>query len=209
MPDPDSTLQDFKVQEGGFAGERNHPFNADQISGDFTAIVTRTTPTTLTLQAQMNFGSFYSGGAAVPSQLNGHPAGYGMYALFSATWQVVGGAPFHAAGGELHWYIDPDQNTSFSRNDAQPYAAVGNADDVEIASCNLLESGVASTDNFELCFADFTLAPAGSDYFVAPVPFPRRVRFSGGFFSLPDEGSVEVQGPMNVVFLRWAPAPAL
>lgn len=202
MLDSTSTDEVFEVQEAGFAGMGDHRFSADRVVGDFVAIVTRTSPTTLNVTACVFFAAFFKGGTVVTSQLNGRPDGYGMYAMFGATCRVNDGGQCDVTSAELHWYIDLEQDAAYSPNGSGAFAIAGIEDDLQIATSKVLKSAVASKDSFELCFADFTLTAMGSRFFVAPVPFPPRVRFSGDHSPMRDEDSFELRGSMRATFPR-------
>lgn len=182
----DGQFLDFTVDESSVAGASANTFVADKLNGGFTEYVTFTGPNSFSAQAHANIGQYFKneGVLLVPSQLNNFGAsGYGMYALFNATGTFAG-LNFTGGTGAFSLYIDPDQDTTFGTSDGiAPVTTLHSADDYMIAFTTDLVAGVGTLASapgaYNFDFRNFTLTPAGSDYFIAPNPFHMLVQVNG------------------------------
>jgi hypothetical protein len=148
----------------------------------------------------MEVGQFFiDSETATPDELEANITGegfyYSLYALFTAegTFQcdasgdcVLTGT---AGGGSFDLFVDQDQNTTLAFSGTTPTATAGAGDDIELGSGIVLsgegefQEGGQNADNgsFSIIFNPFSLTAAGSDYFVAPVPFYIQLVLAGQF----------------------------
>lgn len=186
---------DFKVDEGAVTGAIPNTFTADKLNGGYFEFLSPTSATTFSAAAVGNIGQFYrnEGATLVGSQLNNITAnGYGLYAIFTATGNILGPNLFQGTGGGFSLYLDRDSNTTFNTFFSSldpvstPTADAGTtADDTLLASTFSVVSGSGNLNGppgaFDLVFKDFLLTALGSQYFFDPNPFHLIVQINGDY----------------------------
>lgn len=208
---------DFEVTETSVPGAVANVFTADKLNGGYTEFLGPTGPGTFSAAAIGNLGQFFKneGTVLVPSQLNGFGAsGYSMYAVFTATGNIVGPNLFSGTTGSFYLYLDPNSDTTTgdflaagSHVGLPAVDALGSADDYLLASTTTSVFGTGNLNGppgaFDITFKDFVLTAAGSAYFTAPVPFHMVVNINGdydGFVTDPATGIARVTGDVSAVF---------
>ncbi len=211
---------DFTVTETSVPGAGANVFVADKLNGGYTEFLGPTSATTFSAAAIATMGQFFKdeGTNTIPggAQLNSFgAAGYGMYAIFTATGNIVGPNLFSGTTGSFYLYIDPDANTtntSFLAAGSHlglPSVDAGatSADDYLIASTTTSVFGTGNLNGppgaFDITFKDFVLTPAGAGYFTSPVPFHMVVNINGdydAFATNPATGISRVTGDVSAVF---------
>ena len=143
------------------------------------------------------WGQFINGGGVTGTGLTND---YNLYAVVTASGIITGANSFTANAASLNLYGDKglDSNLDLSAIDNGTLAFTGNVGgDILLGSSNALFSGSgttsasAGTDGFAVTFDEFTLAPGGETFFIAPRPFYVRVYSDGDI----NDGTVEVVQP--------------
>jgi hypothetical protein len=203
------TFPDFTVAEGSVPLSAANTFVADKLNGGYTEMVTVSNTGLFTASAYGNFGGFFSNGGSQivsPTQLNGvGVGGYGLYAVFQSTGQVISSTLFQGLTGSFSLYLDPNQNTTKSLTSSGAAATLGlTADDILVARSSVLSYGlgtIISPTAFEFLFSGLTLTAAGSNYFTSPNPFYLSANVDGNVIGLGGTaGNYNVTGAMNVSY---------
>ena len=209
---------DFKVNEGVVTGAAANIFTADKLNGGYSEFLAPTSATTFAASAVGQIGQYYSdeGTNVVLSQLNGFGAsGYKVYAIFTATGNIIGLNQFQGTGGGFSLYLDRNSDTTFAgfQTAHNPLsAAVADAgtalDDELLASTFSVVSGIGNLNGppgaFDLVFKDFALTTFGKTYFFDPDPFHMRVEVNGDYDQFVEsgtEGVKKVTGDVSAVFV--------
>ena len=121
---------------------------------------------------------------------------YNLYAVVTASGFITGANSFTANAASLNLYADKTMgsNLALSGIDDTTLAYTGgDGNDVLLGSSTALFSGSgttsasAGTDGFAVTFDQFSLAPGGETFFIAPRPFYVRVYSDGDI----NDGTVE------------------
>lgn len=125
---------------------------------------------------------------------------YSLYAVVTASGVITGANSFIANAASLKLYGDTNLNsirTLAAIDDGTLAYTGGNVDDILLGSSTALFSGSgttapsAGTDGFAVTFDEFSLAPGGETFFIAPRPFYVRVYSDGDI----DDGTLAVVSP--------------
>jgi len=149
----------FVVNEGTVPGADPHTFTAGSMVFGYNAAISQLAGGAFTENGYLTKSSYNlgSGGAVIPSQLNGFggTTGYGIYGLFTITGQAApngaGGVTATFNSFTMTLYVDPNQDTTFAfgPNGFPPtpvaVTTAGTADDYAIVVATPLISGVAHT----------------------------------------------------------------
>jgi len=148
----------FVVNEGSVPGADPHTFTAGSMVFGYNAAISQLASGAFTENGYLTKSSYNqgSGGAAIPSQLNGFgTTGYGIYGLFTITGQAapnaLGGVTATFNSFTMTLYVDPNQDTTFAfgPNGFPPtpvaVTAGNTGDDYAIVVATPLISGVAHT----------------------------------------------------------------
>jgi len=139
----------------------------------------------------LNFSSMLrnEGSASYNAAQTGLGFGYGLYAVVTATGNVIGGNAFQATSATVKVYLDLDllTDTSDAGIDNTTLAFTGDAlsNDILVASSTSLKTGSGTintsqgTDGFAVLFDNFTLTTEGKDFFIAPRPFHLNIYSDG------------------------------
>lgn len=152
---------------------------------------------------------------AIPGGL-GDPLAYRLYAKFTATGSIVGGAAV-SDNGSLELWLDRNANTvfdatgtgGFANASALATASSGAGDDIMIGSSNVSYGsssiGFGSVGaSFNIYFEEFALTAFGSTYWYDPSPFHVKVWSNGDLdtpFNPLTAGTATVVGDMSAVFV--------
>ena len=177
----------FTVNEGVVPGASANVLTANSMVFGYNAAISQNATGGFVENGYLTKSSFNNGvgGSPVNSQLNSlAPTGYGLYGLFTITGQATGTtgtgvtATFNSIS--LTLFLDPDQNTSFGFNAANPVGVTtaGAGEDIAIANIGPLVSGQAhifappnqANGDFD-ALANIALTAFGSTYFTGPSPF--------------------------------------
>ena len=166
------------------------PFNADQISGNSSVLLTQTSATTDSGSGWVNLTSFTLAGSPIGagfSGLNlgaGLAASYSLYLTFTDTFLLTSG-PMNQTGStysitslDYTIWADIGSNSIFTQADAGPIPTAAtvtqNAPDINLGSGSLI-TGVAGFDDLGGAFINVIenvlLTAAGEAFFTQPVPF--------------------------------------
>lgn len=230
---------DFQIQESAASGvvAPGHPatpdslITVDKLNGGYTEFLQPTSATTFSAAAVGNIGQYFSneGTQLVTSYLNNNEnlgnlnilGGYKLYAVFTATGNILGPNLFQGTTGSFTLYLDPYSNTTFNSFNASnngvgtPSGDAGTtSDDIKIAFSNHTVSGSGNLNGppgaFDIVFDQFTLVDNptgvdGKDFFVSPNPFHMMVDVNGDYDVLtvvdPVTGLRKITGDVSAVFV--------
>ena len=205
-----AAFKSFTVDEDFTAGESL--VQADKLNGGYTEMITVAGDLSFEVSAFATFSQLFNDGVALVTDIGSE---YRLYAVFSSAGQVVPAAPnpfgvlasLNGFSGAFDLFLDRNLDTTgtLGANAAAGVTLGNTADDSLIAFSNTSSgTGLATTSGgfFDILFSDFTLTPAGAEYFVAPDPFYVKATVDGDFdtFSVAP-GSQELTGDVSAVFV--------
>lgn len=213
---------DFTVNTSALGGGGSMvPFTANDISGQYHEQLTFTSATTFTVALNFTAQGFNydDTNPALTTSLNGAQTGlgvqYGLLALFNGTgtYSTSGGVTTFTLnpGGALSLTYDKGANATFNApvSPGASYTINANGDLLTLlGSGNAIEgNGSENCTAPNLCgsfgqSSTFALTPAGSSFFVSPVPFYGITLQSGQFEGFPVVAGTTVtsSGSLNAVF---------
>lgn len=213
---------DFNVDPSAYSNASQ--FTADKITGNYTEVVTFGVGT-FDVSILWNAGQFVANDGTLA--LNGattglgDSSGYNMYALFQGSG-TFGGGPTDfsfslSPGGSLGLFLDPNLDSTFTQPllGSNPWVVGSNVDDVLLATgAGLFGSGTLNTScsggincgSFGQTTSFSLTNPAGTSFFVDPVPFYPISFQSGQFNNFTPVGTQVINGSMDAVFKTPEPA---
>jgi len=218
---------DFTVDETTVAGTVPYSFTADKINGAYSERITFGAGGSFDTNAYADFGFYLSTEGTVPefSQLGavGTPCPpfcnlYGLYALLSASGTASAGPGgttiFTGVNGEVHYFIDPNLDTtkSLGATGSDPVTLNNTADDYEILFASNLTSATGQLvpgigGFFDFVFSDPTLTGDGMAYWPSLVNGTFELNPDGDFDTFEPTGTQTVTGDVSTVF-QAVPEPA-
>ena len=181
---------EFTVDASAYTGAPTI-FVADKITGGYTEVLTFTSATTFTVSLLVNFGQFFANDGSTNVIGTGINNSYQLYATFlgSGSINTVGTTSTFtlAPGGALNVWIDPgvltsavDTTFTTPANGSTPFGVnQGSTADILIATGLSItgDGSVNCTGTSNNCgsFGQTTsfklTSPAGTSFFISPVPF--------------------------------------
>lgn len=194
----------FTVNPASIPGTTGGTFDATFIDGSSSELLTVTSPTSLMGSGYAEFHNFVNGGTSVHPATSGLDLTYGLYLTFQLAATSASGTIGSPNSNQnltalnFQVFADPTFNDVFTQANAGTVTAATvtdtGGDDILLGSGSLV-TGVAGFDSLGGAFLNskenFALTAAGSNYFVAPVPF---YQFAFDEFNNTTQG-VGINGP--------------
>jgi len=204
-------------------------FSANKITGDYIERITFNGDGTFDVSLLWTAGQFVDRGGVGVIQDSGLGArdGYGLYALYKARGVVTAAGAvtkFSFTGpGSLEVFFDKNRNTAnptgVPATGSGNFALTNTGDDLRLAYGEAV-SGVGTLDTtLETCGDDgincgsfgstttFNLTDFGKQFFTAPNPFYNLSFQSGQLNNFVPEGTLTIDGSLDVVFNEAADVP--
>ncbi len=214
----------FTVNSAAYGAGSVNPFVANDMGGQYYEALSFSGPTSfdVSLIWVASVYSYIDTNVALSHSFSGAETGlgnhYGLYALFNASGNLSGGNFVLSPGGSLSFYADANPTPTFvaPANGTIPYSLTDAGVKTLLASGSAINGiGIpASGPNLFGSFGQttsFGLTPAGSAFFVAPVPFYAISLQSGQFEANPTfaAGTQYLTGTLNANFVPEPSALAL